>query len=151
MIRLDIWWQRRWFACWPHHWSVFLLEMVMGDSSVRAQRDNQSKSQCLYGWQVTSCDAGGKIQSCIHMGLHEVYLLMCCLLEQTWHDQTWCFVAPDQWACLICVTCLMITVHDPSDIRKTLVNPQTASVRSFCLVEVNPDPWHVPAEDDEGI
>ncbi len=45
----------------------------MGDSSVHAQRDNQSKSQCLYGWQVTSCDAGGKIQSRIHMGLREVY------------------------------------------------------------------------------
>lgn len=73
------------------------------------------------------------------------------LLEQTWHDRTWCFAAPDQWACLIRVTCLMITVHDPSDIRKTLVNPQTASVRSSCLVEVKHDPWHVPAEDDEGI
>lgn len=66
------------------------------------------------------------------------------LLEQTWHDLTWCLAAPDQWACLICVTCLMITAHDPSDIRKILVNPQTASVRSSCLVEVQPDPWRVP-------
>ncbi len=39
-------------------------------------------------------------------------------LQQTWHDRTWCFAAPDQWACLIRVTCVMITVHDPSDIRK---------------------------------
>lgn len=67
----------------------------------------------------------------------------------TWPDMM--FRCTWQRACLIRVTCLMITVHDPSDIRKTLVNPQTASVRSSCLVEVKLDPWQVPAEDDEGI
>lgn len=41
--------------------SVFLLEMVTGDSNVRAQRDNQSKSQYSYGWQVTSSVAEGKL------------------------------------------------------------------------------------------